>query len=538
MGRSNARGDRPRRQRRRFGFGLFATQVAVILAIAAIVAGFTVAAQIEQVRREAEQDVKVLADSVAALPDVIAAIESDDPTAALSPIATALQEAAGVEYIAIVNMDGDRVFHTNPELIGKAVSSDHSAIREGKEFVGSENGPTGLTLRAKVPVFSDGAVIGTVSAGVLQSDVDHAILGRVAQVTIPTVIAVIVGVGVAWFVTSGLRRRLYGIGPDDILALVQTRQAATDGVRDGIIGIGENDSIVLMTPTARRLLGLTTDPMGSPAKDVLPPELRAFLDADADQSTCQLQTNGRRLVVTRADAQADGRAAGTTLVLQDHSELIAAVSAWEKERTLTDALRVETHDFDNRLHVIGGLIGRGDLEDARTYLSSLSRPERERVTEAWPTVRNPIVAALLASRSAQAEALGVTVSLAEDSRVEANFTCGPEEITVIGNLISNAVEAAAHRVDVFMRGDLDGLELSVEDDGPGIPQEDRANVFTRGHTSKVDDALRHGIGLDVVRGHVIDRHGTIEIDDADAGGARFTVELPAETTMTEAERQR
>lgn len=528
-----------RRAQRRIGFGLFAVQVGIIVLVGLVAAGIAVFAQIEQVRRGAESDLLVLAHSVATLPVVIDGLQSEDPTAAIQPVTTALQEAAGVEYITVVDLDGIRVAHPQRDLVGEPVSSDHSAVREGEEFSGSEEGPMGLTLRSKVPVTTaDGEIVGTVSVGLAQQAVDQQVLWRVAQVSLPTLIAVAVGVVLAWWVTSGLRRRLYGVRPDEMLALVQAHQAITDGVRDGIVGVDTDGRIAVINAEAQRLLSLNRSGseslVGLDASDVLPPAVGRVLHADAQRLTKQITAAGRTLIATRAPATADGRDIGTMVVLQDRSELDAMLATLELERTRTETLRIETHDFENRMHVIAGLLGLGDLDDARTYLAALPHGERPGEERQWERVRSPLMAALLASRQAQAKARGIDLRLTEDSRIDSDFMCGPEEITVVGNLVSNAIEAAHRSVDVFLRGDDDGLEIVVDDDGEGLSREDADAVFDVGSTSKTIDAWRHGIGLDVVRSHVQGRDGFVSVGEADSGGARFTAHLPSRPTTADA----
>lgn len=521
-----------RRSHRRIGFGLFAVQVGIILLVGAVAAGIAVFAQIEQVRRGAESDLLVLARSVATLPVVIDGLRSEDPTTSIQPVATAMQEAAGVEYITVVDMDGIRVAHPQTDLIGQPVSSDHSAVRSGEEFSGSEVGPMGLTLRSKVPVVgADGEVIGTVSVGLAQNAVDQQVLWRVAQVSLPTLIAVLVGVGLAWAVTTGLRRRLYGVRTDEMLAMVQAHQAITNGVRDGIIGVDSDGRIAVVNSEAQRLLSLdrpdSAPLVGMSAKEILPASVLGVLRADTERLTRQVIAAGRTLIVTRSPAVADGRDVGAMVVIQDRSELDAMLATLELERTRTETLRIETHDFENRMHVVAGLLGLGDLDDARAYLAALPRGERPGDEQQWERLRSPLMAALLASRLAQAKARGIELSLTEDSRIDTGFVCGPEEITVVGNLVSNAIEAAHHSVDVFLRGDVEGLDIVVDDDGEGLADGDAEAVFARGSTSKITDAWRHGIGLDVVRAHVQERGGLVSAGRADGGGARFTAHLPS-----------
>lgn len=520
-----------RRTHRRIGFGLFAVQVGIILLVGAVAAGIAVFAQIEQVRRGAESDLLVLARSIATLPVVIDGLSGDDPTATIQPVAAAMQAAAGVEYITVADMQGIRVAHPQSDLIGEPVSSDHSSVRAGEEFSGSESGPMGLTLRSKVPVVgANGEIIGTVSVGVAQNAVDQQVLWRVAQVSVPTLIAVLVGVGLAWVVTTGLRRRLYGVRTDEMLAMVQAHQAVTNGVRDGIIGIDSDDRIAVVNSEAQRLLSLNPADggfVGMSAKEVLPPSVLGVLTADAERLTRQVTAAGRTLIATRSPAVADGRGVGTMVVIQDRSELDAMLETLELERTRTETLRIETHDFENRMHVVSGLLGLGDLDDARSYLAGLPRGERPGDARQWAPIRSPLMAALLASRQAQAKTRGIELSLTDDSRIDTGFVCGPEEITVVGNLVSNAIEAAHDSVDVFLRGDAEGLDIVVDDDGAGVADDVADDVFAPGRTSKTAEAWRHGIGLDVVRTSVQERGGFVSVGRADSGGARFTAHLPS-----------
>jgi two-component system sensor histidine kinase ChvG len=72
--------------------------------------------------------------------------------------------------------------------------------------------------------------------------------------------------------------------------------------------------------------------------------------------------------------------------------------------------------------------------------------------------------------------------------------------------------------------------LKVEDEGPGVPPENRADVFRRFYSERpeAEDFGRHsGLGLSIA-GAIIEAHGgTIRVDDRPQGGAVFTVELPA-----------
>jgi signal transduction histidine kinase len=100
----------------------------------------------------------------------------------------------------------------------------------------------------------------------------------------------------------------------------------------------------------------------------------------------------------------------------------------------------------------------------------------------------------------------------------------------VRNLLDNAARHATSRVAVELRTADDVVELTVDDDGPGIRPEDRNLVFerfTRLDDGRARDAGGLGLGLSMVRAITEHHGGTVAIDDAPLGGARLRVRLPA-----------
>lgn len=106
---------------------------------------------------------------------------------------------------------------------------------------------------------------------------------------------------------------------------------------------------------------------------------------------------------------------------------------------------------------------------------------------------------------------------------------------VVRNLLSNADHHAAARIEVHLSAERTGGVLHVDDDGPGIPVEQRTRIFDR--FARLDDARSRdaggsGIGLAVVK-QVVELHGgTVIATDSPLGGARLTVILPLSTLGT------
>jgi signal transduction histidine kinase len=97
---------------------------------------------------------------------------------------------------------------------------------------------------------------------------------------------------------------------------------------------------------------------------------------------------------------------------------------------------------------------------------------------------------------------------------------------MLGNLIDNGCKWAARSVTIAVRREGDRLIFTVDDDGPGLPAEQREAVFRRGN--RLDERVPGtGHGLAIVREIAELYEGSVELGDAPEGGLRATLSLPA-----------
>lgn len=100
---------------------------------------------------------------------------------------------------------------------------------------------------------------------------------------------------------------------------------------------------------------------------------------------------------------------------------------------------------------------------------------------------------------------------------------------VISNLVENALQFGT-RAEVSLRREDDLMFIVVDDDGPGVPEQERAAIFepfVRLETSRSRETGGSGLGLAIVRQIVCAHDGSVTVDESPLGGARFTVALPA-----------
>jgi signal transduction histidine kinase len=132
-----------------------------------------------------------------------------------------------------------------------------------------------------------------------------------------------------------------------------------------------------------------------------------------------------------------------------------------------------------------------------------------------------------------------------DLRVDAGAVSGGQVVgsaeglrRVVDNLAANAGRHARTTVRFEVREVPGWVQLVVADDGPGIPEAERARVFerfTRLDEARDRDRAGAGLGLSIVAGEVARHHGTVSVDaDPTLGGARFVVHLPRPSPPPEA----
>ncbi|GAA3625051.1 hypothetical protein GCM10022419_133290 [Nonomuraea rosea] len=112
----------------------------------------------------------------------------------------------------------------------------------------------------------------------------------------------------------------------------------------------------------------------------------------------------------------------------------------------------------------------------------------------------------------------------------------PELSRLVRNLLDNADRHAATTIDVRLARDGATAVLTIDDDGAGIPADQRDRVFDRFY--RVDGGRDRssggvGLGLAMVRGIARRHRGDVTISTAPAGGARFEVRLPADSAWVQ-----
>jgi two-component system CitB family sensor kinase len=225
----------------------------------------------------------------------------------------------------------------------------------------------------------------------------------------------------------------------------------------------------------------------------------------------------------------DGRRVGTVTTLRDRTELEGLGRELATVRGLADAMRAQAHESANELHTVVGLVELGRYDDAISFATRRIALAQDEVDLVQQRIGDPSLAALLLAKLAACRERGAELAIDGSSELPAGTVPGEELVTIVGNLIDNALDALAGRrggrIEVrAVREDATAV-ISVRDDGPGISPEALDHVFEAGWSTKPGTgAAQRGLGLALVAAAAARLGGTATA--ANDGGAVFTVRIP------------
>ncbi|MEC4019711.1 sensor histidine kinase, partial [Streptomyces sp. H27-D2] len=450
---------------------LFAMQVVLVAAVVAGCAIFSYVTAHDQAQDAARSRATAAARAIADSPGVADAVRSADPSAALQPYAERVRRDTGVTFVTIMDRDGIRWAHRDRERIGERFLGHIGPALRGRTFSETYTGTLGPSVRVVTPVRAgargEGPVIALVSAGITVDTISDGLRSQVFGLIGVALAALALGGLGTYVVNARLRRHTHGMNAAELSRMHDYHEAALHAVREGLLMLDGQRRIALVNDGGRELLGLPADSVGRSVTALgLPTALTGALLA-TEPRVDEVHLTAERIVVVNTSPISSGERRGTVVTLRDHTELQALSGELDDVRGITEALRSQTHEAANRLHAVVSLIELGRADEAVEFATAELELAQALTDQVVAAVAEPVLAALLLGKAAQAHERGVELVLAPDSRIDdvlPDALPARDLVTVLGNLIDNAVDAAAEETD----WNVSGLDEQPGQDGlPG-----------------------------------------------------------------------
>jgi two-component system, CitB family, sensor kinase len=518
---------------RRLSTQILWLQLAILVITLLVGLGLSLRALRHELDRSFEQQALRVAQSVAADPGIAQAIVDRDPDGLVQQRAEAVRRQSGALFVVVTDDRGIRYSHPNPAQIGQRVSTDPAPALSGQTVTAIETGTLGRSARGKVPLrAADGRIVGEVSVGIAEERIASRLLALLPSILTYTAVALAVGVVASFLLARRLKRQTFGLELPEIAALLQEREATLHGIREGVVALGPDRRVAVLNEQARRLLSLGGDSLGRHLADLgLPGHVRELMARD--QVEDELASVGDHILVLNSrPVTLDGRDLGTVVTLRDRTELEALVRELDSVRSLSEALRTQAHEHSNQLHTLIGLLQLGLNDDAVGFVTDLVAARDALNRDLSARVPDKLLAALLLAKTLVASERGVDLQLTPDSRIRGPLRAALDAHSLLGNLIDNAVDAAAGGsrpawVEVRLRYEGEDLLIRVRDSGPGVPAAAADDVFEDGFSTKPAPVVgRRGLGLALVRQIAHRNGGEVRLAEPRPGeGACFDVVL-------------
>ena len=340
----------------------------------------------------------------------------------------------------------------------------------------------------------------------------------------------------AIYLARRVKKILFGLEPEEIAAMLQERNIILDSVREGVITIDSKGLITLVNIEAESLLKDANihnvdELVGKHIKEVM-----RNLEFDSILSDGRIITNAGikvgdiLFIITSVPLMLDGNIIGAVFTFRKKSVVEELANQLTGFKNYSTALRAQTHEYMNKMHVIMGLIEMKAYDQLKEFTKEVAYNRQSEVNYVVTRLRDITLAGLVLGKISRSRELDIDFSLSEESELRHDLEVPSvhDLVLIAGNIIENAFDALQNfdgeRIVSLSILDFDKeIVIIVEDSGPGMSESSKKNVFVRGFSSK---GKGHGFGLYLVKQSIDNLGGTIDIETAEGEGTTFTVRLP------------
>lgn len=457
----------------------------------------------------------------------------------IQPLAERIRERTGFDFIVVMDTSSIRFSHPETDRLGLPfVGGDEGLALQGAEYLSQAVGTLGPSQRSFAPIYGEaGDILGAVSVGGLMPRIEGLLAPARESLYFAMMLGVVVAALGAGLLARHVKGTLLGMEPKEIADALYSREALLQSVREGIIAVDASGKITLVNGVAKDYLECGDEVIGREITEVLPntrlPEILRTGRPEYDQEQLIGTTN---VMTNRVPMIVGDKIIGAVATFRDRSEVARMAEELIDVRRYIEAMRVQSHDFSNKLHTISGLLQLGSYQEAVEYIHSTQNIMSNESAQVSSRIIDQGIAAIIIGKIGRAGELGITLNLDADSYLGALEPDMRQALmVVIGNLLDNAFESllGAARgkplVALLVKQQVGEILVSVTDNGPGVAENMRARVFDHGFSTKTGRG--RGLGLHLVKQIVVHASGAVELTSVPDEYTRVVAMLPLRTNQ-------
>jgi two-component system, CitB family, sensor histidine kinase MalK len=510
--------------------------VCMVVIMALLVTDILITGKIskETEQNQAEKAIDI-ARIVAHSPLVIHGLTHKEDEGKIQSFANQIMESTNVEFVVVMDMNGIRKSHPNKNRIGEHfVGGDEGAVLKGKEHISIAKGTLGVSLRSFTPIFDEKKKqIGAVAVGISLEKVHKAVSQSRKIIYIGVGIGILVGIIGALFLARKIKSILFGLEPSQIAKLLEERSAMLESTKEGIIAVDQLGRTTLVNNEGKRILqnaGINVDPIGKAIEDYMPnTRLHTVLNTGISEFDQEQDLNGITILTNRIPILVKGKIVGAIATFRDKTDLKHLAEQLTGVKLYAEALRAQSHEFMNKLHVMLGLIHMENYHVLSSYITNMVDHQQTEIGFVMERFKDPVLAGFILGKLSFARESGTELIISGEGILPE-----PEQpeivhevVTILGNLIDNAIDAVKESSRKLITLIFDYYEnvlvVEVHDTGKGLDEEIKDLIFQKGVSTKGEN---RGFGLFLVKQSLEKLDGSLEIYSKIGEGTTFIISLP------------
>ncbi|POK39189.1 citrate sensor histidine kinase CitA [Klebsiella pneumoniae] len=491
----------------------------------------------ERLHYQVGQRALIQAMQISAMPELVEAVQKRD-LARIKALIDPMRSFSDATYITVGDASGQRLYHVNPDEIGKSMEGGDSdeALINAKSYVSVRKGSLGSSLRGKSPIQdATGKVIGIVSVGYTIEQLENWLSLQISSLLIPMAIMLLLLLFCARRFSLHIKKQMLNMEPQQLSQLLIQQSVLFESVFEGLIAIDSDYKITAINQTARRLLNLSQpEPtlIGKRISSVISQEV-FFYDAPQTNKKDEIVTfNQIKVIASRMAVILNNEPQGWVISFRSKDDINTLSLQLSQVQQYADNLSAVQHEHRNLISTIAGLLFLKRYNQALELIQQQSESHQKVIDFIARNFQDNHLAGLLIGKYYRAKELGLELIFDPACFVDRLPTAlsHNEWISIVGNLLDNAYNASlrqpqgSKQIECLINSDGQEVIIEIADQGCGIDEALRDRIFERGVTSSA--SKDHGIGLWLVRSYVEQAGGSIVVENNIPFGTIFTLYIP------------
>lgn len=498
---------------------------AIIIAIAVLMS----VTWLRSIQNQVALDAMDQAIIIAEIPEIQESIVLENGYIVVNKLVERIHLKTGIQYLYILNNEGRYFAHPLPGYLNTFFAPTDIKMENLPDSPAYFSEMTSNAMvEGYAPIYTDGIRSGTVVVGIFNGRILQSMKGFAMQLVFFVLGAIIVGLAVSYRLSANIKKSIYDLEPEEIAVLLKDREVILENIGNGLMAIDHEDKISLINSKAKKLLNQKDLFVGTPAN-----RLRFYdylKSAGAGNRDFEWRVDANTIlkidVISLDEVDTTSRS-GALYRIEDLSQMRQRAEELTNMKQLTQTLRIQAHEFMNKLHTISGLIQLESYGEALKYIEHISETRQAIISLLNEKIKVEILSGLILAKYAKATKHNIELNIDDTSTIKElpEHMNEHEASSLLGNLLDNAIDALTGmdgaEISLSIHQDMEQMSIIVRDNGPGITQVPVEECLKKGFSTKGPD---RGYGLDIVNETVQRLGGSIAL--VNDNGLVCTVILP------------